>query len=159
MKVERKSQKRSKKAIPKGFHTVTPFLSVNDARGLIEFMQRALNGEVTSMMKMDDGKIMHATVQIGDSTIMVADLMTGMNEPSPSTLYLYVDDVDEIDHQAIDAKATSLREPVDEFYGDRSAGVKDEWNNKWWFATHIEDVSEKEMERRKEEFLHKSEHN
>ena len=159
MKVERKSQKKSKRTIPEGFHTVTPFLNVNDARGLIEFMQKALNGEVTSMMKMDDGKVMHATVQIGNSPIMVADLMPGMNEPSPATLYLYVDDVDEMYHQAIDAKGTSIREPVDEFYGDRSAGVKDKWNNSWWFATHIEDVSDAELERRKEKFLHENRSN
>lgn len=157
MKVERKSQKKSKRTIPEGFHTVTPFLSVNDARGLIEFMQTGLNGEVTSMIKMDEGKIMHATVQIGDSPIMVADLMPGMNQPTPATLYLYVDDVDESYRRALNANGTSLRAPVDEFYGDRSAGVKDRWNNQWWFATHIEDVSDKEMERRKEEFLHKSE--
>ena len=159
MKVEKKTQKRSTRRIPKGYHSVTPFLMVNDARGLIEFMKKALNGEATSVMKMDDGKIMHATVQIGDSIIMVADLMPGTNEVMPACLYLYVDDVDASYKQAINAKGISLREPTDEFYGDRSAGIRDEWNNQWWFATHIEDVSDEEMERRKEKFLHEGRHN
>ena len=130
---------------------------VNDARGLIEFMERAFNGEETAMVKDDGGKIMHSTVQIGDSLVMVADVMTG-TDPMPSMLYLYVDDVDAVYRQAIDVSGTtSLREPVDEFYGDRSAGVKDEWGNQWWLATHVEDVSDEEMERRKEEFLHRRE--
>jgi uncharacterized glyoxalase superfamily protein PhnB len=144
--------------VPKGYHTVTPFLMVNDARGLIEFIETALDGRVTSMMKQEDGKIMHATVQIGDSLVMIADTMSG-SQPMPAMLYLYVDDVDALYRQAINANGTSIREPVDEFYGDRSAGVRDEWNNQWWFATHIEDVSDEEMERRKEEYLHKQEHN
>ncbi|HEY5919270.1 MAG TPA: VOC family protein, partial [Chryseolinea sp.] len=114
-------------------------------------------GEETAMVKDDGGKIMHATVQIGDSLVMVADVMTG-TEPMPAMLYLYVDDVDAVYRQAINVAGTSsLREPVDEFYGDRSAGVKDEWGNQWWLATHVEDVSDEEMERRKEEFLHKRE--
>ena len=158
MKVEKKSRKKSIRTVPKGYHTVTPFLMVNDARGLIEFMEKALNGESTSVMKTDDGKIMHATVQIGDSIIMIADVMPGM-EVMPACLYLYVDDVDASYRQAINVKGTSLREPTDEFYGDRSAGVRDEWNNQWWFATHIEDVSEEELERRKEKFLHEGRHN
>ena len=120
-------------------------------------MEKAFNGEVTSKMKGDDGRIMHATVQIGDSIIMVSDVMKGMNEPMPTMLYLYVDDVDAMYRQAIDANGTSIREPIDEFYGDRSAGVKDEWNNQWWVATHVEDMSDAEMERRKEEFLKKGE--
>ena len=155
-KVERRSRTKSTRKVPKGFHTVTPFLMVNDARGLIEFMERAFNGEVTANVKDDGGRIMHATVQIGDSLVMVADVMNG-SQPMPAMLYLYVDDVDAIYRQSINAHGTSLREPVDEFYGDRSAGVKDEWNNQWWLATHVEDVSDEEMERRKEEFLHKRE--
>ena len=154
-KVERKSQKRSTSAVPKGFTTVTPYLVVNDARGLLEFIQRAFDGEVISNMKGEEGRIMHATVQIGDSIIMVSDVMKGMNEPMPSMLYLYVDDVDATYRQALNANGTSVREPVDEFYGDRSAGIRDEWNNQWWVATHIEDVNNEEMERRKEEFLKK----
>jgi PhnB protein len=157
-KVERKSQKRSTSAVPKGFRTVTPYLVVNDARGLLEFIEKAFDGEVTSNMKGEDGRIMHATIQIGDSVIMVSDVMKGMNEPMPTMLYLYVDDVDATYRQALDARATSIREPVDEFYGDRAAGVKDKWNNQWWLATHIEDMSSDEMERRKEEFLKHSEH-
>lgn len=150
MKVEK--DRTSVRTVPEGYHTVTPFIMVNDARGLIEFMKNALNGELTSVVKTNDGKIIHATVQIGDSIVMIADAMPGRSE-APACLYLYVDDVDDMYRKAINANATSLREPIDEFYGDRSAGVKDEWNNQWWLATHIEDVSNEEMERRKEKFL------
>jgi len=156
-KVERKIQKRSTSAVPKGFRTVTPYLVVEDARGLLEFIEKAFDGEVISKMKGEEGRIMHVTIKIGDSIIMVSDLMKGMNEPMPTMLYLYVDDVDATYRQALDARGTSIREPVDEFYGDRSAGVRDEWNNQWWLATHIEDVDSEEMERRKEEFLKKGE--
>jgi PhnB protein len=104
---------------------------------------------------MNGGKVMHATVQIGDCQIMVADAMDPTQKAMPTMLYLYVDDVDAAYRQALEANGTSLREPVDEFYGDRSAGIKDEWNNQWWLATHKEDVSDAEMEKRKEEFLSK----
>jgi uncharacterized glyoxalase superfamily protein PhnB len=151
-KVERKSGKKSIGRMPKGFHTVTPYLMVNDARGLIEFIERAFDGKTTAIMKNDEGKIMHSTIQLGDSLIMVAETMERAH-PMPAMLYLYVDDVDAMYRQALEANGTSLREPVDEFYGDRSAGIKDEWNNQWWLAKHIEDVSEEELEHRKEEYL------
>jgi PhnB protein len=158
MKAPSKSRKsKSVKAVPKGFHNVTPFLMVDNASGLIEFMQKAFDGKVTSNMKMDNGNVMHATVRIGDSEIMVADVMDrATQQPMPTMLYLYVDDVDAMYEQALSANASSIRVPTDEFYGDRSAGIKDEWNNQWWLATHKEDVSDEEMERRKEEFLSKS---
>ena len=102
-------------------------------------------------MNDPDGKIMHATAKIGDSIIMVADEMDRFPATS-SMLYLYMDDVDTVYQKAIKAGGESLREPTNEFYGDRSAGVKDAWGNQWWIATHIEDVDEEEMERRAKEF-------
>ena len=147
-----KNQKsKSVKAIPEGMHTVTPFLVVDGANDLIEFIEQSFDGKVTSIMKTKEGRVMHAGVQIGDSQIMVTD-STEKYPAAGSRLYLYVDDVDETYKNAINAKGTSLREPTDEFYGDRSSGVKDSWGNEWWIATHVEDVDDEEMEKRAKEF-------
>lgn len=148
---DKKIKNTNVKAIPDGFHSVTPFIVVDGCKRLMNFLTDAFDAKITSSMDTDDGKIMHATVQIGDSQIMLADPMPGMPEMT-AMLYLYVQDVDAVYKQALRAKGKSLREPTDEFYGDRSAGVKDEWGNQWWIATHKEDVDPEEMERRKEEF-------
>lgn len=147
---------KSVKAVPEGFHTITPFLIVEKASELIEFIEQSFDGETTSMMKTDDGKIMHATVRVGDSQLMITDA-TEQYKAGSCKLYLYVDDVDASYKDAIHAGGTSLREPTDEFYGDRSSGVKDAWGNEWWIATHTEDVSEKEMKKRQKEFTEKVE--
>ena len=107
-------------------------------------------------MKTDDGsKVMHASVVIGDSHIMVAD--SSEQYPAGSCrLYLYVEDVDSVYKQALRARGTSLREPTDEFYGDRSCGVKDAWGNEWWIATHIEDLTPDEMKQRMHELMEES---
>lgn len=144
------ARKKSVQPIPEGFHTVTPYILADDATGLIEFIKVAFDGEVEYMMKSDDGKIRHSTVRIGNSPIMIS---SGNEEytPMPCMLHLYVKDVDSIYKQAVNAGGQSLREPTDEFYGDRSAGIKDNWGNQWWLATHIEDVSDEEMKEREEE--------
>jgi uncharacterized glyoxalase superfamily protein PhnB len=139
------------KAIPEGMHTVTPFLVVDGANELIRFIEQSFDGKVTSIMKTKEGRVMHAGVQIGDSQIMVTD-STEKYRRCYTRLYLYVDDVDATYNNAIKAKGTSLREPTDEFYGDRSSGVKDAWGNEWWIATHVEDVDDEEMEKRAKEF-------
>lgn len=139
------------KPIPEGFHTVTPFVIVKDATSLLEFIKKAFHGETTSVMNDPDGKVMHATAKIGDSIIMVADAMERF-PAMPCMLYLYVDDVDKVYQKALKAGGQSLREPTNEFYGDRSAGIKDAWDNQWWVATHIEDVEDEELRRRAEEF-------
>ena len=151
MQKEKKSSKsNSVRTIPEGFHTVTPYLVANDAPRLIEFMVNAFDGKVTFITKDDNGRVVHATVKIGDSIIMVSDTMEDMR-PEPAMLFLYVDDVDSIYRQAIDADGSSIQKPRDEFYGDRAGAVKDEWGNKWWIATHIEDVDPKELEKRSKE--------
>jgi PhnB protein len=147
-----KNQKsKSVKAIPEGMHTVTPFLVVDGANDLIRFIEDSFDGKVTSIMKTKEGRVMHAGVQIGDSQIMVTD-STEKYPAGATRLYLYVDDVDATYKNAIEAKGVSLREPTDEFYGDRSSGVKDAWGNEWWIATHVEDVDDEEMEKRAKEF-------
>lgn len=152
---ENKNRKQQVKGLPEGFHTVTPFLVADGASELLDFIVKAFNGEVLFNMKMDDGKVMHATAKIGDSLIMVADTMDNM-EPVTGMLYLYVDDVDATYQQALRANSTTIREPKDEFYGDRSGGVRDKWGNQWWIATKQEDVSMEELEKRQKERLQKA---
>lgn len=150
-KTSKGSENTTVNPIPEGYHTVTPFLVVDGAAKLMDFISKAFNGEVTSEMRGDNNRIRHATMKIGDSTIMISDTMENF-PPMPAMLYLYVDDVDKTYRRAVEAKGESLREPIDEFYGDRSAGVKDAWGNQWWVATHIEDVSHEELEKRQQAF-------
>lgn len=155
MKEQGKNPKqKAVQAIPDGFHTVTPFLVVDEASKLISFMKKAFNGKMTSTFNYDDGKVMHATVRLGDSEIMIADAMDQF-PAGMAKLYIYVDDVDATYKQASSAGGISLREPTDEFYGDRSAGIKDAWGNEWWIATHTEDVGAEEMKKRQKEFMNK----
>jgi PhnB protein len=147
-----KNQNKSVLTVPEGFHTVTPFLVVDNAAGFIDFLKQAFNAKQNYLMKDDENKIMHATVTIGDSIIMLCDTME--NAPAQSAmLYLYVDDADALYQQALKAKATSVHEPTTEFYGDRAGAVKDQWGITWWIATHVEDVEGKELERRSKEAL------
>ncbi|HSM57468.1 MAG TPA: VOC family protein [Candidatus Sulfomarinibacteraceae bacterium] len=136
--------------IPEGYHTVTPYLIVPDVDGQISFLQEAFDAEVRARMEGPDGRVMHAEVRIGDSPVMMGESSDEI-PPMPAMLHLYVPDVDAVYEQALAAGATSVREPIDEFYGDRSGGVQDAFGNQWWLATHVEDVSEEEMMRRMEE--------
>src|SRR5688572_2672492 len=100
MKEKTMSRKTMANSIPEGFHTVTPFLIVNETEKLLEFIKKAFNGETTSVMKEPDGKVMHATAKIGDSIIMASDVMDRF-PAMPCMLYLYMDDVDAVYKQAI----------------------------------------------------------
>jgi PhnB protein len=137
-------------AIPAGHHTVTPYLLVGDAGRLIDFMKRAFAAVETGRHTDAEGRVMHAEVRIGDSMVMIGEA-SGEWKPMPCMLHLYVPDTDAVYASAIEAGATSIRAPSDQFYGDRTAGVVDEEGNQWWMATHIEDVSEVEMARRMKE--------
>jgi uncharacterized glyoxalase superfamily protein PhnB len=139
--------KKATRSIPKGFQTVTPYLIIPDADRFMEFVKNAFGGEITFVNRDEQNRISHATVKIGSSTIMVSDSMQEM-KPETAMLFLYVDDVDAMYKKAIQAKAESIQEPKDEFYGDRVSAVKDEWDNKWWIATHVEDVEGEELEKR-----------
>lgn len=145
--MEKTMKNKSVRPVPEGYHTVTPYLVVDNAQGLIEFIKNAFNGNVTFLMKGDGDKIMHATVTIGDSIVMISDTMEGM-EAQNAMLYVYLDDVDTVFQKAVKARATTVREPRTEFYGDRAGAVKDKWGNVWWIATHVEDVDQQELERR-----------
>lgn len=139
--------------IPQGFHTITPYLIVSDASKLIDFIKLAF--DATEIDRFETGySIIHAILQIGDSKIMVSDSNENM-KPMPCFLYLYVENVDETFQRAIAAGATSMREPTDEFYGDRGAGVSDFAGNSWYIATHKKDVSRDELKRLAEEQINK----
>lgn len=132
------------KPIPEGYHTITPYISVDGASGLLEFLKSAFNAEVKVHMPMPDGKVGHAEVRIGNSMLMLGDLHPECEEAT-GHLCLYVDDCDTVYKRAIQAGATSTMEPKDEFYGDRASKVKDKWGNAWSIHTHVRDVSAEEM--------------
>ena len=135
------------KPIPDGYHSITPYLAVEGAARLRDFLKQAFGAEERECMMRDDGTIWHGELKIGDSIVMFGEA-AGPWKPRPSTLYLYVEDVDAAYARALAAGATSLREPTTEFYGDRSSGVQDPVGNFWWIATHVEDVSPEELGRR-----------
>jgi PhnB protein len=134
------------KAIPDGYHSVTPTLVVKGAAKLIDFMKEAFGAQEAFRMPAPNGEIMHAEVRIGDSVVMLNDAMS--QPPNISSLFLYVPDVDGLYKRALKAGATSLSEPTDMFWGDRMAQVKDMFGNQWSVATHVEDVPPQEMEKR-----------
>ena len=135
------------KPIPDGFHAVTPYLIIEGTDKAIEFMKKAFNAREVERMQQPDGKIAHAEMRIGDSIIMMGESKDDF-KPMPSSLYVYVDNVDEVYRKGIDAGGTSVMEPADQFYGDRNAGVKDPSGNIWWIAKHIEDVPKEELVQR-----------
>ncbi len=135
------------KPIPEGYHTLTPYLIVDGARKVIEFVEQVFGGKVVERMETPDGRIMHAEVPVGDSRFMLGE-PGGDYRAMPTGLYVYVPDCDAVYQKAIRAGAASLSEPADQFYGDRNAGVKDPAGNLWWIATHKEDVAPEEMSRR-----------
>ena len=146
------------KPIPDGFHSVTPYLIVKGAADAIEFYKKAFNATEIMRLEGPDGKVGHAEIQIGDSRIMLADEQPEMNALAPQSpgssgvgICLYVENVDEMVSQAIDAGASVQRPLQDQFYGDRSATLEDRFGHVWTVATHIEDLSPDEINRRMEE--------
>jgi PhnB protein len=137
------------KSVPDGYHTVTPYLVVRDVAGLIDFLERAFGAREIERLQAPDGSLTHAEVRIGDSVIMMGAAGEG-NPPLQSMLHLYLEDADAAYQQALAAGAASLREPEDQFYGDRTGGVQDAYGNQWWLATRIEDLSSEEIQRRAE---------
>lgn len=133
--------------IPAGYHTVTPYLIVVGAERLIDFMKRAFGAEEVRRSAKLDGTLRHCQVRIGDSMVELAD-GNEQWKPMPCALHLYVPDTDALYSRAIAAGATSLFEPADMFYGDRSGGVVDPCGNHWYIATRQEELSDEEVARR-----------
>lgn len=147
----------SVKPIPDGYHAVTPFLVVADVSKQIEFMEKAFDAKVLYRMDTPKGTT-HAELKIRDSILMLGQLDPTRNEtPTNTMMYLYVEDADKAFNQAVKAGATSVAEVKDQFYGDRSGGVKDLHGNQWWLATRKEDLSPEEVTKRaKEAYSQKS---
>jgi PhnB protein len=148
--------------IPAGYHTVTPYLVCRGAANAIEFYKKAFGAKQKLVMSSPDGKVMHAEIRIGDSHVMLGDEMPQMGATAPQTiggtaggLLLYVKDVDKAFAQAIAAGATTEMPPTNMFWGDRYCKLADPFGHKWSLATHIEDVSPKEMARRGAEAMTK----
>jgi PhnB protein len=135
------------KPIPDGFHSITPYLTVPGVAKLIDFLTQAFDAKETERIMRPDGTVHHAEVRIGDSKVMMGEPVAP-RQAMPACLYLYLSDVDAAYKRALAAGATSLTEPADQFYGDRSAGVQDPSGNSWWIATHFEDVAPEEIQRR-----------
>jgi uncharacterized glyoxalase superfamily protein PhnB len=135
--------------IPEGYHTLTPMVNVKNVPGLMAFLRDAFGAQETMRFNLPDGSIMHAEMKIGDSPYMMGELMGDM-PPSRSTIYFYVNDVDATYRAALAAGGESLYEPVDQFWGDRTAAVRDPSGSTWWIATHVEDLDPQEMARRAE---------
>ncbi len=139
--------KRDVRPIPEGYHTVTSVLTVPGANRLIDFLQKAFDAKVLFRMDGPNGTVGHAELKIGDSIVMLGD-PNPQFAPKPVNIYLYVPDVDAVYRRAIEAGAKPLTEVKDQFYGDRNGGVEDPCGNSWWIATHVEDVSPDELNRR-----------
>jgi PhnB protein len=135
------------KPVPDGYHTVTPYLTVDDAAAQIEFLKNAFNAELTFQMNDDKGNVRHAEMKVGDSMLMIGQARDEWHS-KPANFYLYVADCDAAYKQALAAGGKSIQEPKTQVYGDRSGGVEDPQGNNWWVATHVEDVSPEEMDRR-----------
>lgn len=143
----------STKYIPDGYHTVTPYLTVKDSAAQIEFLEKAFNATLKYNMKDDSGIVRHAEMQIGDSMVMIGQARDQW-APKPMNFYLYVPDCDALYKSALAAGGKSVQEPSTQFYGDRHGGVDDPNGNTWWIATHVEDVSSEEVERRMKAATH-----
>ena len=149
------------KEIPKGFHTVTPYLTVSDGARAIDFYKGAFGAEELSRLNSPDGKVAHAEIKIGDSIIMLSDEMPGWGR-SPQSLggtavdiFLYVPDVDRIFNQAVAAGAKISMPVSDMFWGDRYGRVTDPFGHSWSLATHKEDVPAAELRKRAEAAMSK----
>ncbi len=150
------------KAIPDGYHTVTPYLIVTDPAGAIDFYKKAFGAMELFRMPGPDGKVMHAEIRIGNSPIMLGAECEAMGafgpkgpNRSPVGICLYVEDVDAMAVQAVAAGAKLLHPVKDQFYGDRSGTFTDPYGHLWTVSTHKEDVPPEEMHKRMEAAMKK----
>jgi PhnB protein len=150
------------KPIPEGYHTATPYITLNDASRAIDFYKRAFGAQVVARMDGPDGKVAHAEIRIGDSIIMLGDEMPGMGNRSPQSLggttggiMLYVENADAVFNQAVSAGAQVEMPVADMFWGDRYGRLKDPFGHSWSVGTHVEDVAPAEMSKRMQEAMSK----
>jgi PhnB protein len=148
------------KAIPEGYHVVTPYLTLRNAAQAIEFYKSAFGAEQTVRMDSPDGKVMHAEIRIGDSVVMLGEESPEMGNHSPETLggstaglMIYSENVDQAFERAIKAGAKAVMPPTEMFWGDRYARLTDPFGHKWSLGQHIRDVSPEEMAKAQEEWI------
>lgn len=142
-------------AIPEGYHSITPYLTVHDGQAALDFYQRAFGASVVLTMPNPDGRLAHAEIKLGDSHVMLSDEFPDWGALSPKTLggrsgtlMFYVQDVDAVVARAVAAGAKLDRPVANQFYGDRVGSVSDPFGHSWHIATHIEDLSEVELQQR-----------
>jgi PhnB protein len=145
----------SVKPIPEGYRTITPYLAVDDAAKAIEYYEKAFGAKERGRMEAPGGKIGHAELEIGDSLVMVSDALPQFTTRPPTELggtsvsiFMYVEDVDAVVQQAVDAGGTVTMEVADQFWGDRFGNVQDPFGHLWSIATRVEDVPPEEMAER-----------
>jgi PhnB protein len=138
------------KPIPEDSPRVSPYLIVKDVTRTMDFLKYVFGAEEREKMTLPDGTVNHGSVSIGNSVIMMGKA-TEDHQTQNAMLYIYVEDTDAVYKRAIEKGAVSVMEPADQFYGDRNASVKDGDGVSWWMATHIEDVSPEEVQKRNEE--------
>ncbi len=156
---------KAKRAVPEGYYTVTPQLTLDDAVKAIDWYKKALGAEEVSRAVGPDGKILHAELRIGNSRIMLNDAMMGAKGPlqmggSPASLWLYVEDCDSLFNRAVSAGAKVLPgmgAMADQFWGDRSGSFTDPYGYRWTIATHKEDLTPAELKTRQDEWMKKFE--
>jgi PhnB protein len=148
------------KPIPEGYNNVAPYLTVEDAERAIEYYARAFGAKERTRMQSPDGKIAHAEIEIGDSVVMLSDPFPQFATKPPKELggtsvsvFMYVEDVDAVVKQSVDAGATIKTELADQFWGDRFGTIEDPFGHVWGLATHVEDVPPEQMEERAREAM------
>jgi PhnB protein len=148
------------KPIPDGYHTVTPYLAVDDATEAIAYYQKAFGAKERVRMETPDGKIGHAELEIGDSLVMLSDPFPQGSTRPPKELggttagvFMYVEDVDAVVKRAVDTGATVAMEVADQFWGDRFGTIIDPFGHSWSIATHVEDVTPEQIAERAREAM------
>jgi len=149
---------KAKKAVPDGFHTVTASLTLDECAAAIDWYKKALGAEELSRSPGPDGKLMHAEIRIGDSRVMLNDAVMGSKGPkalggSPAALWIYVEDCDGLFNRAVAAGGEVTMPVGDQFWGDRCGSIVDPFGYRWSFATHKEDLTREEIQRRQADFF------
>jgi PhnB protein len=148
------------KPIPDGYHTATPYLTLDDAAAAIAYYEKAFGAKERVRMDTPDGKVGHAELEIGDSLVMLSDEFPQGSTRSPKELggtsagvFMYVEDVDAVVKRAVDAGATVTMEVADQFWGDRFGSIRDPFGHSWSIATHVEDVTPEQVAERAREAM------
>ena len=148
---------KAAKPVPDGYHTITPQLTLDDAAGTIEWYKKALGAEELGRSPGPDGRIMHAEIRIGDSRVMVNDVMMGKGPRelggSPASMWLFVEDSDALFNRAVGAGAKVSMPMTDQFWGDRAGAIVDPAGYTWWIATRKEDFTPAETRQRADDFF------